>query len=70
MSEKSKTEEVKTVKVKLLADHKHAGMQYSAGAEIILPEHDANWLKNLSLAEDVGATPAPPASSVKKVEEK
>ena len=64
MSEK----EIKTVKIKLLADHQHAGMKYSAGAEITLPEHDANWLKNLNIAEDVKAPTA--VSATNNVEEK
>ena len=46
------SEKLKTVKVKLLKAHKHAGMQYSEGAEIEVPEHDAAWLKNLKIAED------------------
>ena len=49
MSEKT----VKTAKVKLLKDHKHVEMRYSAGMEIELPEHDAQWLKNLKVAEDI-----------------
>lgn len=68
MSEKLKTEQVKTVKVKLLKPHKHAGTQYNEGVEIILPEHDANWLKNLNIAEDVKAPTA--VSATKNVEEK
>ena len=28
-------------------------MRYSAGMEIELPEHDAQWLKNLKVAEDI-----------------
>ncbi len=70
MSEKSKTEQVKTVKVKLLKPHKHAGTQYNEGVEIILPEHDAAWLKNLNIAEEVGVTPTVSAQPTKKVEEK
>ncbi len=70
MSEKSKTEQVKTVKVKLLKAHNHAGMPYSEGAEIEVPEHDATWLKNLNIAEDVGITPTVSAQPTKKVEEK
>lgn len=58
--------EVKTVKVKLLKAHEHAGMPYSEGMEVEVPEHDANWLKNLKIAEDVKASTA----STKVVEEK
>ena len=68
MSEKSKTEQVKTVKVKLLKPHKHAGTQYNEGVEIILPEHDATWLKNLKIAEDAKASTT--VSTTKTVEEK
>ena len=64
------SEKLKTVKVKLLKAHKHAGMQYSEGAEIEVPEHDAAWLKNLKIAEDVGVTPTVSAQTTKKVEEK
>ncbi|MCU4601861.1 DUF7210 family protein [Acinetobacter ursingii] len=49
MSEKT----VKTVKVKLLKPHTHGGMKYDTGFELELPEHDANWLKNLTIAEDI-----------------
>ena len=62
MSEKT----VKTAKVKLLKDHKHGEMRYSAGMEIEVPEHDAEWLKNLKIAEDVKAS----AVAAKPVEEK
>ena len=64
------SEKLKTVKVKLLKAHKHAGMQYSEGAEIEVPEHDAAWLKNLNIAEEVGVTPTVSAQTTKKVEEK
>ena len=63
-------DKIKTVKVKLLKAHKHAGMQYSEGAEIDVPEHDATWLKNLNIAEEVGVTPTVSAQTTKKVEEK
>lgn len=53
MSEKA---QAKTVKVKLLKAHQHAGMTYDAGMEIEVPEHDATWLKNLKIAEDVKAS--------------
>lgn len=52
--------EVKTVNVKLLKPHEHAGMEYSVGMEITVPEHDADWLKKLNIAEDVKATTATP----------
>lgn len=68
MSEKSKTEEVKTVKVKLLKDHQHGEMRYSAGMEIDIPELDAKWLKNLKIAEDVKTSTA--VTTNKTVEEK
>lgn len=58
--------EVKTVKVKLLQPHNHAGMQYSKDMEIEVPVHDAEWLKNLKVAEDVKASTA----TTKPVEEK
>lgn len=57
---------VKTVKVKLLKTHNHAGMAYSEGMEIEVPEHDADWLKNLKIAEDVKTSTA----AMKTVEEK
>lgn len=60
------SEKVKTIKVKLLADHQHAGMKYSAGVELELPEHDAAWLKNLKIAEDVKVS----TSTAKTVEDK
>ncbi|MEX5365700.1 hypothetical protein WCE00_01805 [Acinetobacter haemolyticus] len=53
------SEKMKTVKVKFLKAHKHAGMQYSEGIEVDVPEHDANWLKNLKIAEDAKAPTAP-----------
>lgn len=49
-------QKVKTVKVKLLAYHTHADMAYTAGMEIEIPEADADWLKNLKIAEDVVTT--------------
>lgn len=55
MSEKAKTEEVKTVKVKLRADHTHAGMKYSAGKEIEVTEQDAEWLLQVKVAESVAS---------------
>ena len=61
-------DKIKTVKVKLLKAHKHAGMQYSEGVEIDVPEHDATWLKNLKIAEDAKASTT--VSTTKKVEEK
>lgn len=54
-------ETAKTVKVKLLKDHQHGKMRYSAGMEVELPEHDAQWLKNLEIAEDVKAATVKPA---------
>lgn len=57
---------IKTVKVKLLKDHQHGKMRYSAGMEIDVPEHDADWLKNLKIAEDAKASVA----VAKSVEEK
>lgn len=48
--------QVKTIKVKLLRPHQHAGMQYDVGMDIEVSEHDANWLKNLKIAEDVKNT--------------
>ena len=61
-------DKIKTVKVKLLKAHKHAGMQYSEGVEIDVPEHDATWLKNLKIAEDAKASTT--VSTTKTVEEK
>ena len=61
-------DKIKTVKVKLLKEHKHAGMQYSEGVEIDVPEHDATWLKNLKIAEDAKASTT--VSTTKTVEEK
>ena len=61
-------DKIKTVKVKLLKAHKHAGMQYSEGVEIEVPEHDATWLKNLKIAEDAKASTT--VSTTKTVEEK
>lgn len=52
--------EVKTVKVKLLQPHHHAGMSYGADMEIEVPELDAAWLKNLKIAEDVKTSTAIP----------
>lgn len=43
---------IKTVKVKLLKDHQHGKTRYSAGMEIEVREHDANFLKNLKIVED------------------
>jgi hypothetical protein len=54
-------EEAKTVKVKLLKDHQHGKMRHSAGMEIDVPEHDATWLKNLKIAEDVKTATVKPA---------
>lgn len=48
----------KPVKVKLLQAHNHAGMPYSEGMEIEVPTHDAEWLKNLKIAEDVKTSTA------------
>lgn len=59
-------DEIKTVKVKLLKDHQHGKMRYSEGMEIEVPEHDAEWLKNLKIAEDTKAS----VSAAKPVEEK
>lgn len=42
----------KPVKVKLLKPHQHGGMKYDAGVDIEVPVHDADWLKNLKIAED------------------
>lgn len=60
MSEKA---QAKTVKVKLLKAHQHAGMAYDTGMEIEVPEHDATWLKNLGIVDDgkvsTTATPKP-----------
>jgi hypothetical protein len=58
MSSNEAKNEAKTVKVKLLKDHNHAGMPYSADMEIDVPAHDAEWLKNLKIAEDVKASAA------------
>ncbi len=58
----------KTVKVKLLVEHRHADMQYSAGMELELAECDATWLKNLKIAEDVKASPA--VTTAKNIEDK
>ncbi len=59
-------DEIKTVKVKLLKDHQHGQMRHSEGMEIEVPEHDAEWLKNLKIAEDTKAS----VSAAKSVEEK
>lgn len=48
----------KSVKVKLLQAHNHAGMPYREGMEIEVPTHDAEWLKNLKIAEDVKTSTA------------
>lgn len=60
-------DEIKTIKVKLLKDHQHGKMRYSAGMEIDVPEHDADWLKNLKIAEKVKAAAA---TQTKTAEEK
>ena len=52
---------IKTVKVKLLKDHQHGQMRYSEGMEIEVPEHDADWLKNLKIAEDAKTATVKPA---------
>lgn len=57
----------KMVKVKLLKNHQHGQMKYSKGMEIDIPEHDAIWLKNLEIAEDLAKNSATPS---KPVEEK
>lgn len=70
MQEKNGSEQdqkVKTVKVKLLADHTHANMAYSAGMEIDVPEADAKWLKDLKIAEDAAVNK--PAVNKAPVEE-
>lgn len=36
---------VKTVKVTLKQAHTHAGVEYAAGEEIDVPEHDKLWLE-------------------------
>ena len=59
-------EAIKTVKVKLLKDHQHGKMRYSAGMEIDVPEHDADWLKNLKIAEGVKATALTPTKTVEE----
>lgn len=66
-SDKNEVKTVKTVKVKLLKPHHHAGMKYDADMEIEVPEHDANWLKNLDIAEDVKTSTA---ALVKPTEDK
>ncbi|WP_314338863.1 hypothetical protein [Acinetobacter guillouiae] len=58
--------EAKTVKVKLTQPHRHAGMQYDSGMEIDVMEHDANWLKNLKIAEDVKNTSVIPKTAEEK----
>jgi len=50
--------EVKTVKVKLLKDHEHAGMQYGAGAEIQVSETDEAWLINMGVVANMETTTA------------
>ncbi len=57
---------IKTVKVKLLKDHQHGKMRYSAGMEIEVPGHDAEWLKNLKIAEDVKSTVVTPTKTVEE----
>ena len=44
---------VKTVKVKLLRPHKHAGEQHAVGAEIELPEKKAAFAIRAKSAEKV-----------------
>lgn len=62
MSEKT-TDKVKTVKVKLLKAHTHAGMKYDAGFDLELSEQDAKWLKDLKIAKDLKASPSAPVKS-------
>ena len=56
MSKTDPKTEIKTVKVKLLKAHEHAGMQYGEGAEITVPEIDAVWLINMGVVADPKAT--------------
>ncbi|MBP8005348.1 MAG: hypothetical protein KAZ18_00370 [Acinetobacter sp.] len=60
------SEKTKTVKVKLLKPHKHAGMHYNTGMEIDVPEHDAEWLKNLKIAEDAKPSTVNATKTVEK----
>lgn len=60
--------EVKIIKVKLLKPHHHSGISYSEGTEIEVLEHDANWLKNLKIAEEVKTSTATPVT--KTIEDK
>ncbi|MFU8924899.1 hypothetical protein [Acinetobacter puyangensis] len=43
----------KTVKVKLLKPHTHAGVKFDVDMEIDVPDHDAKWLINTKIAEQV-----------------
>ena len=64
--------EVKTVKVKLLKAHEHAGISYAEGMEISVLAHDAGWLESLKIIEKVTEDlKAPLAKTTSKaVEEK
>lgn len=67
MSKDTAKDAEKTVKVKLLKDHQHGQMRYSAGMEIEVPEHDATWLINVEVAEEVKTTVA---TTSKPIEDK
>ena len=43
----------KMVRVKLLKTHQHGEAVYQAGIEIEVPEHTAQWLKNLKIAKAI-----------------
>lgn len=65
--------EVKTVKVKLLKAHEHAGISYAEGMEISVLAHDAGWLESLKIIEKVtedSKTPLAKTTVSKTVEEK
>lgn len=64
-------QEVKTVKVKLLKPHEHAGIAYSSDMTLEVFEHDADWLISLEIAEKLAEElKAPLAKTTKAPEEK
>ncbi|UQY32652.1 hypothetical protein K8U54_12950 [Pseudomonas fulva] len=57
-----KPAEIKRVKVKLIADHKHAGVEYAKDAEIEVTEAEKDWLVRHKKIEGP-AEPAAPAAT-------
>lgn len=55
-------------RIKLRTPHTHAGRKYPAGATLRLPEHKAEWLIGLGVAEeaDEPAAEAVPAAAQPK----